>query len=209
MKRYRKITAVLGVAVAGTILLGAASCSTDEPTTRGDQAQKSESKFADRKPPQVTGDAEYNNYINAQEKVYDDPANIIWCTGSFNSANSPIFTVPIAGKLTSSSVSYYPNQHFASYDAGEYYGQTLVESQSVDGMYHGTPAPYRYGFTPGGQYVEFAGNMPVLCTTALTKFQQQTLAVSAVVDTVTKKAEAQLKAGDKVGAQKTVDSAAK
>lgn len=208
MKRHTKITAVAATAIAGSLLLGAASCSTgDEPPSRGDQAQKSESKFANRKPPQVTGDAEYNNYINAQEKVYDDPSNIIWCTASFNTASSPLFTVPIAGKLTSSSVSYYPNQHFAYYDGGEYSAQTLVESQSVDGMYHGSPPPYRYGFTPGGQYVDFS-NMAVFCTTALTKFQRQTLAISTVSDPVTSKAEAQLKAGDKKGAQATVDSVA-
>lgn len=207
--RNRKIVGVLALAVSGTILLGAASC-TDEgtPDTRDTQAQKSKAKFDGRQPPNVTGDAEYNNYINAQEKIYDDPANIIWCTGSFGSANSPIFTVPIAGKLTSSSVSYYSGQsphQFSNSDGGG--GVYMSENQSVDGMYHGSPAPYRYGFTPGGQYVEFAG-INTFCTTALTKFQRTTLEVAQVDDTVTKKAEQQLKDGDKAGAQATVDGAA-
>lgn len=207
--KYKKAAAA---AVAAFTLFSLAACSLEDsgqPETREDQAQKSKAKFEGRQPPKVTGDAEYQNYINAQEKVYDDPANIIWCTGTIgNAADSPIFTVPVAGKLTSSSVSYYPGQSVHEWGNSSYGGTYSEENQSVDGMYHGTPAPYRYGFTPGGQYVEFSG-IGTFCTTALTKFQKDTLQVSQVVDDVTKKAEEQLKNGDKAGAQRTVDSAAK
>jgi hypothetical protein len=203
--RINKVTGVLAVAVAATVVLGAASCDDPPQTTRNSQLRETQKKFDDRRAPKVTGDAEYQNYMKAQEQVYDDPANILWCTASFNNDASPIFTVPIAGKLTSSSVSFYPNN--SPHAWGNSDGGYLSENQSVDGMYHGSPIGYRYGFTPAGQYVDFTG-MDVFCTTALTKFQRQTLSLAQTDDTVTSKAEKQLHDGDKAGAQKTVDSAA-
>lgn len=53
-------------------------------------------------PPKVTDFTEYKNYIAAQ-KIYDDPSTIIWCTTTWGNASAPLVTVPIAGKLTSSS----------------------------------------------------------------------------------------------------------
>jgi hypothetical protein len=77
-------------------------------------------------------------------------------------------------------------------------------------MYHGSPPPYRYGFTPGGQYVDFS-NMQVFCTTALTKFQRQNTKVSIENDPTAATADAQaqdaLKRGDKAGAQKILSDA--
>ncbi len=182
-------------AVALLTLSALAGCSAiaAPAPTRDEQLAQSQDNFDSRTPPDVSGDAEYQNYMRAQEDVYDNPATILWCTASFNAATSPLFTVPIAGKLTSSSVSYFPNQHLEDADMGEYYGQTLVESQSVDGMYHGSPGPYRYGFTPGGQYVDFT-NMAVFCTTALTEFQRVSLTSTpdTEADKATKKAEALL-----------------
>lgn len=202
----------MGLAVTGGILLtaGASGCSAPTATTdtREDQLNQSQKRFDARTPPDVTGDAEYQNYIRAQEDVYDDPSNILWCTAAFPNATSPIFTTPIAGKLTSSSVSYYPNEKLETVDVGEAYGEILVEAQSVDGMYHGSPGPYRYGFTPGGQYVDYTG-MAVFCTTALTAFQQQTLELSVVAtaDEFTEQAEEALRDGDPEKAQDLVDKA--
>lgn len=202
---------VLG-AVLAIGALGLAGCSpsfeSSKPNkSRTQQLEESQQKFEGRTPPDVTGDTEYNNYIKAQE-LYDDPSSILWCSGSFPTATSPIFTFPIAGKLTSSSVSYYPGQspHQFSGGAGDWGGVYMAENQSVDGMYHGSPSPYRYGFTPGGQYVDFT-NLSVLCTTSLTQFQRENLniAVDAPADAATDKAEQALKDGDPEGAQEILD----
>lgn len=129
--------------------------------------------------PKVTNFTEYKNYMEAQ-KIYDDPSTIIWCTTTWGNASAPLVTVPIAGKLTSSSVSLFPStQTYVSSSTG---GTTYnPELPSVDGMFHGSPPPYRFGFTPGGQYVDLSG-MPAFCTTALTKFQRQSTQVSITVD---------------------------
>jgi hypothetical protein len=208
----RRITRSLAaIAAAGALVLGLAACSegtTTTPPTRAEQLSESQSSFEGRTPPDVTGDAEYQNYIKAQEEVYDDPAGIIWCTVYPENPSAPIFTVPIAGKLTSSSVSYYPNYSIQRQTYGDSMGLAQVENQSVDGMYHGSPPPYRYGFTPGGQYADFF-NLPTFCSTALTEFQRQTLSVAAVVDDgVTEAAEDALRNGDPQKAQEITDGAA-
>lgn len=170
-----KILAAVGAAV---LMLSLASCSSDGGTAapdRGQQLAESEKNFNERTAPDVSGEVEYNNYVDAQE-LYDDPSSIIWCTMFPASPSAPTVTVPIRGKLTSSTVSFYPNQRKEYIDGGEYNMEVMVEAQSVDGMYHGSPPPYRYGFTPTGQYVDFF-EIPTFCTTALTEFGRQTLSV--------------------------------
>jgi len=176
MKTRNKIIAALGVAVLALSMSACSGSSTPTKPDRGSQLAEAEKNFNERTAPDVTGEAEYNNYIRAQEEVYDDPSSVIWCTVYPQSANAPIFTVPIQGKLTSSTVSFFPNERKEWVDGGEYNMEVMVEAQSVDGMYHGSPPPYRYGFTPGGQYVDFM-NLPTFCTTALTEFQKQSLLV--------------------------------
>lgn len=192
--------------VAGIIALGLVGGLTacTESTTAQKQYSKLD-KASDKRVAPESSDTEYNNYMKAQ-KAYADPNTILWCTGSFQAASSPLFTVPIAGKLTSSSVSFYPGQRLNTFNGGQ--SGVLEESRSVDGMYHGNPSPYRYGFTPGGAYVEMA-NLAVLCTTQLTKFQQQTLDIKVTqeqANAATKTAEEKLKAGDTKGAQKELDN---
>jgi hypothetical protein len=197
----RKITGVvLAVLVAATL----SACDT-ENDAREKQLSESTAKFDDRKAPDVTGEPEYNNYTRAQ-LLYDDPNTIQWCTVFPPSDAAPIHTVAIAGKLTSSSVSYYPGQ---SQQSNSNFSWT-EENQSIDGMYHGSPPPYRYGFTPGGEYVDFT-DLSVECTTALTSFQRQTLSVAVVSpeDVVTQQVADALKAGDPAGAQALVDGLSK
>jgi hypothetical protein len=151
---------------------------------------------------------ELRNYEAAQ-KLYASPSTIIWCTTTWGNPSAPMVTVPIAGKLTSSSVSFFTGARaFKPGDDGT--GQYTPERRSVDGMYHGSPPPYRYGFTPGGQYVDFSA-MPVFCTTALTKFQRKETKVSIAVDDTAKTADAQaqtaLKRGDHAGAQRILEQA--
>jgi hypothetical protein len=151
---------------------------------------------------------EFNNYNKAQ-KLYDSPDTIIWCSTTWGNANAPIITLPVAGKLTSSSVSLLPSLKGATGggDGQDFY---TTEQRSVDGMYHGNPPPYRYGFTPGGQYVDFF-NMPTLCTTALTKVQREQTKVVVALDakaaTAQRVAEKALANGDKAGAQRALEGA--
>lgn len=206
--RKTKFTAAVAALAAGVLALGLAGCGDKSTESRSDNLKKSQASFDGRKPPKVTGDAEYQNYMRAQEEVYDDPSSIIWCTVYPENPAAPIFTVPVAGKLTSSSTSFYPGQSVKNYGVDGAYVPT--ENQSVDGMYHGSPPPYRYGFTPGGQYVDFF-NLPTFCTTQLTAFQRQTLKVAQVdgADKVTKQAEAKLKEGKPAEAQALLDGVGK
>lgn len=187
MKRSNRfrVLATLGsvVVVIAVVAACGASASTGDKTSAGkahaSAANSAASKNKEFKVPAVSNNTEYHNYYNAQ-KLYDDPTTIIWCTTTWGNANSPLVTVPIAGKLTSSSVSLLPStvvQDADSSDSLSYF----PEQVSVDGMYHGSPPPYRYGFTPGGQYVDFF-NMPTLCTTQLTKFQRQSSNVTVTND---------------------------
>lgn len=204
----KKIIAALA---AGLIVIGLVACgedSTKSASAHQQQYAETETNRAGFHPFIPKNGVEFSNYNKAQE-IYDNPSTIIWCTTSFPNPSSPLITVPIAGKLTSSSTSFFPNKIeriYESNDNGAYY----PELTSVDGMYHGTPPPYRYGFTPGGQYAEFNSAMPTFCTTALNSFQRKSTQVSVSVDQAAlkgqKKAEAALEGGQKVepnGATKT------
>lgn len=147
---------------------------------------------------------ELRNYNDAQ-KLYDSPDTIIWCSTTWGNANSPLVTVPVAGKLTSSSTTFFAPQYV---DKSEQ-GVGVLTSRSVDGLFHPNPPQYRYGFTPGGQYVDFF-QMPTFCTTALTKFQREQTKVTISVDkdalAAQKRAEAALARGDKQAAQTALES---
>ncbi len=150
-------------------------------------------------------DVEFKNY-NAAQKLYDSPDTIIWCSTTWGNANAPLVTVPVTGKLTSSSTTFFnPERSEWSSDNGA----VVLPSRSVDGLFHPNPPQYRYGFTPGGQYVDFF-NMPTFCTTALTKFQRQQTKVTVVFDAqakqAQKRAEQALRSGDKAGAQQALEA---
>jgi len=199
---------VLGVVIAALAVVGLSACEegTPAPKTEREQVEQKASEREDVYIPQ--NDVEFDNYNKAQT-LYDNPSSIIWCTTTWGNASAPLVTVPIAGKLTSSSVSYFPNHEKVTADLGEWNGDMLVEARSVDGMYHGSPGPYRYGFTPGGQYVDFT-NMPTFCTTALTEFQRQSTEVSISNDDLSagiqEKAESALQSGDADEAQRLLES---
>lgn len=183
-------------ATAAVLALTLSACA--EETVSANAYDDIASKAANRTPYVPSNDVEYENYNKAQE-LYDSPESIIWCTTSWGNPSAPLVTTPIVGKLTSSSTSYFPNQTAH----GNSNGVWQEENRSVDGMYHGNPPGYRYGFTPGGQYVDFYG-MEVFCTTALTEFQRQSTTVSVETDTAAgdlqEQAEALLAAGDTEGA---------
>lgn len=198
MKKTTKIIA----GIAGTILMigGVAACS---------EADDSQEGAADKKAEQTeayipTNDVELKNFNKAQE-LYDNPAAIQWCSAFPSSNSAPIITIPIAGKLTTSSSSFFDPTTINKYNGT----QAVTPARSVDSMYHGDSF-YRYGFTPGGQYVDFSNSMELLCTTSLTEFQRQNTYVEGVgnngdatdVDVNARQAEAEesLKSGDSEGA---------
>lgn len=177
----RKLIALVTTALLATMTLSA--CSADPDSAAQDANKKARAAAAKHnaefKAPEIKHNVEYQNYYNAQ-KLYDSPTTIIWCTTTWGNANSPLVTVPVTGKLTSSSVSLFPSTQVVI--DGDTTNRTYnPELTSVDSMYHGSPPPYRYGFTPGGQYVDFF-NMPTFCTTALTKMQRQSSTVTVSVD---------------------------
>lgn len=197
MKKYHKLIAILAVVFA-LIIAGCSDSDGGKKESANNKGRKTvQDQNANFEPPEVKNFTEYHNYIKAQ-KLYDSPSTIIWCTSSWGNASAPMFTVPIAGKLTSSSVSLFPSEQSIATSGGDRGWTTKYnpELPSVDSMFHGNPPAYRYGFTPGGQYVDFSG-MEVFCTTALTEFQRQSTEVVTKVDTSVSdaqvKAEAALK----------------
>lgn len=191
MKKKIAILALSAIAVTGL-----AGC-----TSGGDTSEYKavEEKAASNKAYIPENDVELRNYNKAQE-LYDNPTAIQWCTAFPSSNSAPIITMPIAGKLTSSSASY-----FAPTDVHENsYGMTTTPKRSIDGLYHGDSF-YRYGFTPGGIYVDYANSLELMCTTALTDFQRQNTFVEGTntegdVDARQAKAEEALNNGDAAGA---------
>jgi hypothetical protein len=196
---------IAGAAVLSLIGGVAAGCSGSDPG-QSSQREQVEKKAAKSEAYLPQNDVELNNY-NAAQKLYDTPSNIIWCTTTWGNASAPLVTVPIAGKLTSSSTTFFQPEKLVGDTDG---GYLTVSSRSVDGLYHPNPPQYRYGFTPGGQYVDLF-NMPTFCTTALTKFQRETTKVSVDFDPAAqaaqKRAEDYLKSGNKAAAQAALSDA--
>lgn len=188
----------LRIVIAGLLavflVIAVSACGGEEESKEKATSHEVSNERESFPPPYVPHNhVEYNNFNEAQ-KLYDTPSTILWCTSTWGNPSAPMFTVPIAGKLTSSSVSYLPQDKVE-----EHNGNRIVrENDSNDGMYHGHPPAYRYGFTPGKQYSDFSG-MEVYCTTALTEFQRQNTEVSIAIDQsavkATERAEAVLKAG--------------
>ena len=200
-----KRTTPLALALATLAALTLSGCDIIETPTS--QAQREvENKAADRQAYVPSNDVEFTNYNRAQE-VYDSPESIIWCTTTWGSDSSPLITVPVAGKLTSSSVSYLPNTEVWKNPNGN----LNIEARSVDGMYHGASPGYRYGFTPGSAYVDFY-NMPTFCTTSLTPMQRQntTVVISGddYANELQARAEEALSAGDPAAAEEILKALA-
>jgi hypothetical protein len=198
----RKIMAMIVIAL---LSVAVAACGSETNTPKSQYKQvvahaKRQSAYI------PTHDVELHNY-NAAQKVYDTPSTIQWCTFTWANPAAPIVTVPIAGKLTSSSTTFFnPTSIVGDSDSG----YVTEGSRSIDGLFHPNPPPYRYGFTPGNQYVDFT-DLPTFCTTALTKVQRQKTQVSLTVDQAAlnaqKIAEQDLAKGDHKGAQAALAAA--
>lgn len=202
--RRRYVFALLAV-LAMFVVFTAESCGGEEPSAAKQQVESQARRFE----PYIPRNAvELSNYNRAQ-KLYDSPDTIIWCSTTWGNPSSPIITVPIAGKLTSSSTTFFRPEDEVSVGGGDG-PNPLGTARSVDGLFHPNPPQYRYGFTPGEQYVDFF-NMPTVCTTALTSFQRQSTEVTVNVDPAVReaqrRAEAALARGDNADAQRILQEA--
>jgi hypothetical protein len=195
----RILIAILAVFTIGLV----AGCGEVQDRQK-DQYKQIEKKAKQREAYIPQHDVELNNYNKAQ-KLYDSPTTIQWCTTTWANPSAPIITVPIVGKLTSSSTTFFSPEGLVFDIPGDGIGNSIVgPRRSVDGLYHPNPPQYRYGFTPGDQYADFF-EMPTFCTTDMTKFQRESTSVTTELDPeakrLTQEAEDLLKKGDPKAAQ--------
>lgn len=120
-----------------------------------------------------SNDIEGRNY-NERQRIADDPTTILWCTFFPQNPSAQIFTVPISGKLTSSSKRPWDNVRWSS-ASGAFFNEP-----SPDGFY-GSSSPYRYGLGPGGEYSDFT-DLPSYCSTQPMVFQRQETTIVLEVD---------------------------
>lgn len=193
MKKWTRLA--FGLAAILIIAVGVAACSDSEHNSAArDAASKAADRNRENFAPYIPhNEVEGKNYNHYQE-LSDNPATVLYCTVLPTNPTIKPITIPVAGKLTSSTVSAFPSQEI-HYDED---GNVVTEKSSVDGLYHGSPPPYRYGFTPGGNLIEVWSGDQGFCTTAATEVQVQTLEVgfSGSVDAATKAAEEALEAGE-------------
>jgi len=185
MKQWLRVMIWIVIVLVG--LVSTASC------TSQDQAlQESYNKARNATYYIPKNDIERNNY-NMRQEIADDPTTILWCTSAFPVPSSPLFTVPIVGKLTSGAKRPYLN------DPGP------------DGMY-GSSGEYRYGFGPAGksEYVDFYG-IATFCTTTPKVWQRESTVIIMENDpqllAVHEQARAALLAGNTDEAQKILADA--
>ena len=200
----KKVTLVLLAIVSLTIFAG--GCSVEEGKSANEKAKEEVTKSSEKRAPYIPkNDVEFDNYNNAQ-KLYDSPDTIIWCSVMPQASSAPILTVPITGKLTSSSTTYFRPEEGVDFDDGL---DAVVGAKSVDGMYHPNPPQYRFGFTPGGQYVDFF-QLPTFCTTKPLDFQKDSVAIKVdnSLNAATLKAEEALRNGDSAAAQAALEAVA-
>lgn len=163
---------------------------------------------------QSKNNVEFRNY-NWRQEIADDPATILWCTffppglSGVTDGTTPgqPFTVPIAGKLTSSNKRPYDATAYS--DRGNY---TFTEHEvpGPDHMY-GSSSEYRYGFGPNGKsdYQDFT-LFASYCTTQPKVWQANTpiiTATSVTLNSISKAATAALKSGDAAKATEILSQA--
>lgn len=162
---------------------------------------------------QAKHNVEFKHY-NLRQKIADDPSTILWCTffppgvqGVTNgSTPGQAFTVPIAGKLTSSNKRPYNNVRY--WDAGN----SSWYPNEVPGPDHmfGASSEYRYGFDPTlSVYYDFT-DLASFCTTSPTIWQSHTQIVadtSSTLSNLTRAASAAIRAGHPEKAAKLLQQA--
>jgi hypothetical protein len=191
MKLGYAITCIIAIVLTGSLL---AACG------GGSSAQDASQKGSNSLQNQVyqsKHNIEFRNY-NLRQKISDDPATIMWCTFFPPTVGQQPFTVPIAGKLTSSNKRPYAGTHTADN------GTPGTEVPGPDHMF-GTSEPYRYGFDPTlTTYYDFT-DLPSFCTNQPTVWQQNKTQI--VVDESTTLGAASGQASAAIKAGKTASAA--
>jgi hypothetical protein len=150
---------------------------------------------------------ELKNY-NERLRFADNPASILWCTSAFEVPGSPLFTVPVVGKLTSGDKRPYntTRQWIGPPNVSQW---VTNEVPGPDGMY-GHSVEYRYGRTPAGILVDFT-NMEMFCTSEPTVWQKEATAIVNAVDQpladAQRQAQEMLARGDEAGAAQVLGAA--
>jgi hypothetical protein len=204
VRKFKLLTIALLALLALAVVT--AGCGASESSGQDQAKENIKKKAEERVPYEPVNDVEFSNYNKAQE-LYDSPSTIIWCSIMPQASTAPIITVPIAGKLTSSSTTFFRPEEVINDESGA--SGNTVTSRSVDGLYHPDPPKYRYGFTPGGQYWDFF-ELSTACTTQPLAFQRQSVEVSVdkELSQASNKAEKALEDGDKAKAQAILEAAA-
>ena len=147
-----------------------------------------------------------------QYNLFENPATILWCTVAFSNPSLKSVTFPVAHKLTSSSVSFWPSSRAVSDGDDSEDEEYTPERRSGDAMYHGSPPPYRFGFSPGGRYVDIF-NIESVCTDTPMTWQKQTTSIAISADAALNEADAAaqdaLGKGDGAGAEQILKDAIK
>lgn len=195
--RTLRTWALIGFIIGLVVTLSAC---TSNGTKSNNSAQKQAVAVANKRQNYVpVNDVEGKNY-NKREQLADNPSTIIWCTAFPTNPNAPLFTVPIVGKLTSSSKRPYATSQA---ERGSDNTTYTPELPGPDGMY-GASVEYRYGFRPDGTYVDFTG-LETFCSNQPTVFQRQKTIIDLSNDpsltAANKAASDALKAGDPAKAQ--------
>lgn len=130
--------------------------------TEQDRAHTRATERASARSPYIPqNDIEFKNY-NKRQQIADDPTTIMWCTSAFPIPSSPLFTVPIVGKVTSS-------------------GKRAFDTDpGPDGMW-GSSSEYDYGFTPTDNLAEWH-KMSQFCTNQPTVWQREHTVVTIQID---------------------------
>lgn len=184
MKKLVKYLVALGVLALALTACGPAN------TSASDQSLSASNKLQ-RQIFQAKNNIEFQNY-NLRQKMSDDKATILWCTFFPATTGQEPFTVPVAGKLTSSSKRPYQG---SSYDGNGY----SYEVPGPDHMY-GSSSEYRYGFDPTRTiYYDFT-SLASFCTNTPNVWQKNKTSIviqtDATLSSLDKAAQAALKAGD-------------
>lgn len=200
------------VAAAIVVALAVAGCETEgtnaaEETKASIEEQAQDIEFYHC--PDITDEScntELRNY-NESQRIYTDPTTILWCSVLPQSNTIPAITVPVTGKLTSSTTSGFAGEGGIEIPGSD--NGAVGPKRSVDGLYHTNPPQYRYGFTPGGQYVDFF-NLPTFCTTEPLEIQRKSVSIDIddELNDATSQASEALKNGDNEQAQQILEAAA-
>lgn len=189
---------------AGLGLALVCSCCNEDNSPAAQSRKKAEEMSSQRAAYVPKNDIEFKNY-NRRQELADDATAILWCTSAFPIPSSPLFTVPIVGKITSGGKRPYATEINMCGSSMSYY----PELPGPDGMF-GPSGEYRYGFTPGGIYADWYG-MPTFCTTEPMVWQRESTTIVMQTDPLFseahKRAREALKAGKEDEARKILEDA--